>query len=205
MKFPSYAARVAAVIGTTATLGTALMFGTPAAQASPSQPARTATGTASEPTARVEKIFSIQPDGTTVEVPPGTDLSAQSTPYYKWLKYATQDDCSLYQMCLYTGNGYTGWGLFMGGTLDPCEGFRFENTYMQGQTHSIWNNVEGGHSSIWDRYSDGSYNYNRYGSLPPGYHWPTNFSFIMDAWAFDPANNCTSLRLRPVVNPIIVG
>lgn len=196
MKLPGIAS-AAAVIATAA-----LVFGASAAQASPNDPSRmTETGTHGATAGGVERTYLVQADGTSVEAPPGTDLKAQKNPYYRWDPTATAGDCRQYEMCFWSGDHYSGVGLFMGGDLFPCDGFRFEGTFMQGRTQSVWNLVAGGTSSIWDRFSDGSYNYNKYGLLPYGYYWAIDFSFIMDAWAFDPANNCTSLRLYQVHNP----
>lgn len=203
MKFPVHSTRVATVIGATTALVAAMMFGTPAAQASLSKSARMAgTGTASDRSARVDKTFLVQPDGTTVEALQGTDPLATKAPYFRWMVSPGPDSCRPFEMCLWSGDGYGGtWGLFMGGDLHPCEGFRFESTPMQDHTYSIYNGVEGGTSSIWNRYSNGTYNYYKYGLLPPGYHWDDQFSYIMDAWVFDPYNNCTSLHLHQVSGP----
>lgn len=189
MRFKAQLGRLAAVLGATAALGATLMVGGSTAQASVNEPAR------------VEKIFLIQPDGSAVEAAPGFDTRAAVLPYARVIYPAVLSDCNAREMCIWRNDHYTGWGVFMGGDYAWCQGWRFEGTLFQDHTWSIWNSVTGGPSSIWNRYSDGTYRYHKYGLLQPGYRHDTQFSHIMDAWAFDPANNCTSLNLAHLTYP----
>ncbi|GIJ46238.1 hypothetical protein Val02_31240 [Virgisporangium aliadipatigenens] len=202
MKFTAAAGRarrVAAGLGLAVALVSAMLVGVPAAHAAPSEPTRaTDSGAAADRAARVQKAYRIQPDGSAQEVSPTTDFSAAATPYALILYPAYESDCFAREMCIWTGDYYSGYGVFMGGDYAWCQGWRFENTVFQDHTWSIWNRVTGGPSSIWNRFSDGSYRYTKYGLLQSGYKHATRFSLIMDAWAFDPANNCTSLNLAHI-------
>lgn len=176
-----------------------MMFSGPAAHASSNEPARTtATGTVSDRMERVQKVYRIQPDGTALEVAPTTELGPNAAPYVVFVTHGFEYDCYEREMCIWTGDHYTGSAIFMGGDYAWCQGWRFENTVFQDHTWSIWNRVTGGPSSIWNRFADGSYRYSKYGLLASGYKHDTQFSHIMDAWAFDPANSCTSLNLAHI-------
>lgn len=113
-----------------------------------------------------------------------------------WQIDAGMNDCPLGYLCVWSGDHYTGYLLAMRGEgLARCEGYRFEGTIWQDNVRSIWNRAQGGPSSIWNRRSDGSYHYAKFASLGTGYRHDTAFSQIMDAWVWDPANNCQNLQL----------
>jgi hypothetical protein len=100
--------------------------------------------------------------------------------------------CPVDDVCLWTGTNYTGYAVFFTGVYQECRGWRFEGSVFQDHTYSIWNRMINP-ISIWNRHSDGSYNYDKYGQLPWNYLWgSTPFSYIMDGWAYDPYNRCTN-------------
>jgi hypothetical protein len=113
---------------------------------------------------------------------------------------ATLSDCRAYEICIWSGDNFTGAGIFYSGNYDPCEGWRLEGTVWQDHTWSIWNRASGP-ITVWNRYSDGSYRYHKIAYLPSGYRHGARFSNIMDAWVYDPGNNCTSLYMWPSHNP----
>ncbi|MCW6005756.1 peptidase inhibitor family I36 protein [Micromonospora sp. CPCC 205371] len=183
----SGARRLAAVFGVAATLLAATMAGGPAVFAAPVVDAGAV------------RAFQVQPDGTVAEVEPAKLVTrAAVVPPFAVIFPGgmAKSRCEPRDMCVWTGDHFTGAGARMGGDYAWCEGWRWENTVFQDHTWSIWNRVTGGPSSIWDRFHDGTYRYTKYGLLQPGYEHDTRFSLIQDAWVFDPANNCTQLSLR---------
>ncbi|WP_460530972.1 peptidase inhibitor family I36 protein [Flindersiella endophytica] len=124
-----------------------------------------------------------------------TAISPTVTPYATYVTQTNWEGCEDYQVCIWSQDHYTGPGYFFGGDYAPCEGWRFEGKVLQDHTWSIWSRASGP-ISIWDRYADGTYRYNKYGWLPREYSHETKFSYIMDAWVYDPNNNCTSLVLH---------
>ncbi|MER7418818.1 peptidase inhibitor family I36 protein [Micromonospora peucetia] len=190
------AARMMAALGLAALLGPALVAGGPAGPVSAADRDRPAQATTvGDRTERVRKAYRIEPDGTAREVPSTAGVGPTGSTYAYVIYPAYQSDCLSGEMCIWTGDYYSGWGLFMGGNYASCQGWRFEGTVFQDHTWSIWNRVPGGTSSIWNRYADGSYRYTKYARLATGYKHDTRFSLIMDAWAFEPANNCRRLNL----------
>lgn len=187
--------RTVAMLGMAAALAAAMLVSSPAAQATPDAHAAAKAGDRMD---RVQKVYRIQPDGTAREVAPTTDVTAAAGAYAVVLYPAYESDCYAREMCIWSGDYYSGYGVFMGGDYAWCQGWRFESTVFQDHTWSIWNRVVGGPVSIWNRFSDGSYRYSKYALLQSGYKHATRFSLIMDAWAFDPANNCTSLNLTHI-------
>jgi hypothetical protein len=159
--------RVTAILGTAAVvLGGSLLAGAPAATAAPPQPGKADTS------------------GVVKRVGGATAV-----------RLASPADCQNYHVCLWTGTGYTGWWVAFGGNYAVCEGWRFEGTVWQDNVGSIWNRASGP-ISVWNRYADGSYNYSKLGWLPSNYSYSNVFSRVMDAWVYDPNNNCTSLNLH---------
>jgi hypothetical protein len=113
---------------------------------------------------------------------PGYDIWYGASPYPTL--------CADHEICIWNQTGYTGYAIFFYGNYAACQGWRFEGSVWQDTTYSITNNASGP-ISIWDRYHDGSYNYNKYAWLGRGYTWgSTPFSYIMDGWAYDPGNTC---------------
>ncbi|WP_328853207.1 hypothetical protein OG994_11755 [Micromonospora globbae] len=194
------AARMMAALGLVAVLGSALVAILPAGPVSAAERDRPAQATTvGDRTERIRKAYRIEPDGTLREVTPTAGVAPAAGETYAYVFYPSyESDCWYGEMCIWTGDYYSGWGLIMGGSYASCQGWRFENTVFQDHTWSIWNRVPGGTSSIWDRYADGSYRYTKYARLATGYKHDTRFSLIMDAWTFDPANNCRSLNLGHV-------
>jgi hypothetical protein len=137
-----------------------------------------------------------------VAASPTSAVGPAETPWYiVWHGSSSHPTaCLSEQVCLWNDDDYKGDGIFFAGDYKPCEGWRFEGTVWQDRTWSI-RNLASGPISIWNRHSDGSYNYDKYGWLASGYSWPTQFSHIMNAWVYDPGNNCTSLNLHVVPPP----
>jgi hypothetical protein len=179
MKFPARLTRLASVLGLAVTAGAALLAGATAASAAPNQPAETVQNS------------TVQDHADRAQIAAGPS----DTRYAFMKKSAQKGDCQDFEICIWTGANFTGDGVFFGGNYAPCQGWRFEGTRWQDNTWSIWNQASGP-ISIWNRYADGTYRYTKYGLLPRGYqHSTTKFSYIMDAWVYDPNNNCTSLDL----------
>jgi len=110
--------------------------------------------------------------------------------YNVWFTTGNKDFCLNFQVCVWDGTGYTKDAIFYRGNYGRCEGWRFENTWWQDHTYSIWNRASGP-ISIWNRHADGSFHYDKYGWLASDYSWGTTpFSYIMDAWVYDPFNDC---------------
>jgi hypothetical protein len=206
MKLSAHSARVAAAIGLTATLLSALMLNTPAAQASPNKLGRTAmTGASSHAAHPASKLFVIQPNGAAVEAPSGTDVRTISGPYieyiFTWPDDPTVDLCQPGEMCMWSQDHYVGHFLRMGGPWAYCTGVRFENTVWQDHVYSIWNRVYPGPSSLWNRASNGTYTYGKYAYVNPGYAHDSQFTRVIDAWVYDPAKTCRTEMLHLYVVP----
>jgi len=187
LKPETRARRLAAVVGFVVTLGAALVAAIPAANAALDQPARTA----------LDSTVPVSANGTGVA---SASTIAPASQMERRLWSATLSDCRAFEICIWSGDNFTGAGIFFSGNYDPCEGWRLEGTVWQDHTWSIWNRASGP-ITIWDRYPDGSYSYNKYALLPSGYRHGVRFSYIMDAWVYDPGNNCTRLFLWPAHNP----
>jgi hypothetical protein len=176
--FAEAARRFVAALGLAAALSSATMVAAPAAHASESVGAGRAVGV----------------------VHAGEAGRAVSPPYAYLITNAAKIDCPLGYMCLWTGNYFSGTGLFMlGAGLARCEGYRFEGTIWQDNVGSIWNRLQGGPSSVWNRRADGSYHYAKIASIGTGYNHDTAYSRSMDAFVWDPANTCRNLTLHHVV------
>jgi hypothetical protein len=124
-----------------------------------------------------------------------TTAPAASLGYFYQYKNATFANCLEYTICLYSEDSFLGTGFFFGGNYAPCEGWRFEGTKLSNHVWSIWNRASGP-ISVWSRYDDGTYRYVKLGLLPSGYSDASKFSYVMDAWVYDPNNSCTSLSLN---------
>jgi hypothetical protein len=192
------AGRVAVKVTAIVATAMAVLAVAPSANAAPGQADRAASGTSVE--GRTVKL--LRP--TTSKLPIGDALGVASaatvvgptvTPYARRVPQSTWEDCEMNEVCIWSQDGYTGVGYFFGGNYAPCEGFRFQGTAIQNHTWSIWTRASGP-ISIWDQYADGTNRYNKYGLLYPNTSDPNKFSYIMDAWVYDPNNNCTSLNLH---------
>jgi hypothetical protein len=186
--------RLTAVLGLAAvTLGAALVTDVSAANASGNQPTRTVHDRSIQGHTLQAEIYDVA-TGTHRGVPTST-VGPTVAPYYREILNGGSDECQLHEICLWNYTYFGGWGIFFYGDYAPCQGWRFEDTRFANRTYSVWNRASGP-ISIWDRYADGSYRYNKFGLLPSNYvHSTTPFSYIMDAWVYDPGNNCTTLTL----------
>ncbi|GAB3412800.1 peptidase inhibitor family I36 protein [Flindersiella endophytica] len=188
------ARRLAVRFGTVAAIGAAVLSGAPSAGADTGDPGRTASmhGRAVQVTYVPTPV---RPLGDALGATQATAINPNVTPYAMYVTDKNWEYCEDYQVCIWREDGYKGPGYFFGGDYAPCEGWRFEGTAIQDHTWSIWSRSSGP-ISIWDRYADGTYRYNKYGWLPREYSHEKKFSYIMDAWVYDPGNNCTSLVLH---------
>lgn len=177
--FATVARRFVAALGLAAAVSSATMVAAPAAHAS--------DGDGVARTAGVVRAGEIG--------------QAVSPPFTIIFYNAIKSDCPLGYMCLWTGDHFTGTGLFMlGAGLARCEGYRFEGTIWQDNVRSIWNRLQGGPSSVWNRRADGSYHYAKIASIGTGYSHGTAYSRSMDAFVWDPANTCRNLTLHHAVS-----
>ncbi|MGH3681009.1 MAG: peptidase inhibitor family I36 protein [Natronosporangium sp.] len=183
-----------------ATLGAALLIDVSAANAGPSQAEASSDSTVRDSAGRHVEVHYAQP---TTDAPGTAPTRSPTASPYVVVGHSASggaspaDDaaCLAFEVCLWTGLNFTGNFVGFGGNYAPCQGWRFEGTVFQDDVASIWNRASGP-ISIWNRFSDGSFNYHKFGWLRSGYrHGVTQFSFIMDAWVFDPGNNCTRLDL----------
>jgi hypothetical protein len=58
--------------------------------------------------------------------------------------------CPVDRICIWTGTGFTGYGIFYPRADIGCHGWRFEGSVWQDHTYSIWNRTTGA-ITIWDR------------------------------------------------------
>jgi Peptidase inhibitor family I36 len=108
---------------------------------------------------------------------------------------ASANDCLDYRVCFWTGDYYSGTFVAFSGNYAPCEGWRFEGTSLQDHTYSFRNRASGP-VSVWDRFADGTYRYNKLGRFGRDFADDYRFSYRTDAWVYDPNGTCTSLNLH---------
>lgn len=173
-----------------ATIGVALVVSAPAAVVAGAE-----TTAQDQPTS----VFSAPGDGTrtAVEVREGPTITV-APDFQKWLDSQGASDCFEFQVCMWTRNSFGGNLYKFFGDYRPCEGWRFEGTELQDQVWSFWNNSSGP-VSVWDRFRDGSFNYQKLAPAFPADAWDNHvFSDAIDAWVYDPRNDCRILTLHKV-------
>ena len=198
-------ARWVAVFGLVVAVGMALLVGAPVANATPGKggvTTETVSVNQEQPTVYYLKS-DIQPIGDALGVTRATSVAQDADAIVVKMDGvgpASRAQCDGYQVCLWTGDYFSGsWIGFTstpGGSLVNCRGWRFENTVWQDHVWSILNRTAG--ITIWDRAHDGSFNYTKYGYLPRNYEHDTAFTHIMDAWVYEPNNNCSNIYLTHI-------